>query len=430
MIPYVHASTRPVASPPPDRLDPWGTHREEINLILACARVGDAAVPVRRVQRLAQRPLDWTFVVEAAAYHGVSTMVHDVLFRHAREHVPAPTLAALHARATVDLTCNLQRVAELGRILDAFAEAGIDVIPFKGPVLTQVYYGNPASRSYGDLDLFVRRSEFEAARDLLRSRGFKPLRDLPEDVSETRIDAQYGYELVRKRDNLMVELHWALLHKTLDSGVSEDDLWERSRTISFLPGREVRAFDLRDLVTYLCAHGAKHYWKRLKWVCDVAQVLRQKPPELDEGLLERAEEWHVQREVLLGLHLAHRWLSAPLPSSLQRRVETDRTVLRLANELERHWLFQQDALTRTQRWRQHWFLLRTRRTRDRLPLLADYAKLAVTPSSRDRDLVALPPALKPLYYVLRPVRLLRDAVRRVGAASSRRARWTNVKHSG
>ena len=55
--------------------------------------------------------------------------------------------------------------ADLFRILEQFARAGIQSLLVKGPLVSVLAYGDPAVRSYVDLDLLVRRETF------LRPRG-------------------------------------------------------------------------------------------------------------------------------------------------------------------------------------------------------------------------------------------------------------------
>jgi hypothetical protein len=53
----------------------------------------------------------------------------------------------------------LRMTTELFRVLDQFASAGIVALVVKGPVLAVRAYGDPAMRSYCDLDLLVRQRD-------------------------------------------------------------------------------------------------------------------------------------------------------------------------------------------------------------------------------------------------------------------------------
>jgi hypothetical protein len=106
---------------------------------------------------------------------------------------------------------------------------------------------------------------------------------------------------------------------------------------------------------------------------------------------------------------------------MRREIDADETVGRLADEVEARWFGTDEGLRRPVGWATFWFAYRTRqRLRDRRALLAHYAWLGVTPTERDHAFASVPSSLSWLYYLLRPVRLLRDGgqhlARRLGGA--------------
>jgi hypothetical protein len=62
--------------------------------------------------------------------------------------------------------------SELHRLIRVFESAGIKAVPFKGPVLSSMIYGNPAMWTFDDLDILVQREDMACARELLRSNGY------------------------------------------------------------------------------------------------------------------------------------------------------------------------------------------------------------------------------------------------------------------
>ena len=89
-----------------------------------------------------------------------------------------------------------------------------------------------------------------------------------------------------------------------------------------------------DLLLVLCAHGGRHQWERVSWICDIAQVIHTQP-ELDwQPVLERAQQFHRQRSLLLGLWLAHDLLGAQLPDSVCHEIQADPIVRQLAVQVQ------------------------------------------------------------------------------------------------
>jgi Uncharacterised nucleotidyltransferase len=67
----------------------------------------------------------------------------------------------------------MRMTAELFRLLNLFAAKDISAIVVKGPVLAMQACGDPAMRSYGDLDLLVRQRDIRRATESLQAVGYR-----------------------------------------------------------------------------------------------------------------------------------------------------------------------------------------------------------------------------------------------------------------
>jgi len=70
----------------------------------------------------------------------------------------------------------------------------------------------------------------------------------------------------------------------------------------------------------LCVHGTKHFWDRLAWIVDVAELITAQPVDWEESL-QIAAGMKSTRVLLLGLYLAHEWLGAALPQPVLERAQ-------------------------------------------------------------------------------------------------------------
>ena len=86
----------------------------------------------------------------------------------------------------------------------------------------------------------------------------------------------------------------------------------------------------------LCMHGAKHLWKNLGWICDVAELLRGQPALNWDQVRHEARRLRSERLLQLGLQLAERLLQAPLPSDVLREARRDAIGRVLADQVFRH----------------------------------------------------------------------------------------------
>jgi hypothetical protein len=170
-----------------------------------------------------------------------------------------------------------------------------------------------------------------------------------------------------------------------------------------LGGYEVLTFSAEDGLPILCIHGSKDFWERLSWIADISELI-QAYPELDwDAALRRARSLHAERMLHVGLALANRVLSAPLPEAIAKRVRADHIALAIATEVSAR-LLSRDSPVLNAAGRFHF----RRRMLTNASAGWRYAiRLAVVPAEEDWLMVRLPPALAPLYLVLRPFRLLR-----------------------
>ena len=101
-----------------------------------------------------------------------------------------------------------------------------------------------------------------------------------------------------------------------------------------ISGRSVKTFSLEDLLILLSVHGAKHFWNRLCWIADIAEIVRT-PRGVDWALSEKlAARMGCRRLWLLGLSLANEILDAPLPSAISAQIKSDRTVVALSRRVQ------------------------------------------------------------------------------------------------
>jgi hypothetical protein len=357
----------------------------ELALLLEAARPHPNAETIRS---LVQAGVDWPAAIQLAEVHGLAPLLAWQLGRVCPEAVPG----ALSERLRNCAHFNLGLAAELLRLLDLIAAAGIWVAPFKGPTLAWPLYETPALRQSSDLDLLVQPADVPRVIELLVGRGY--VRDF--SAADSRF---FGWNqelpLTRADGQVIVDLHWRLLPPHF-SGLSAERMAARLVPVT-VAGREVATLCPLDLLLYLCAHGAKHGWSSLGWLCDIARLIDRSQFAWD-AVLREAQEARISRPLLLGVSLAHGLLGADVPPELCRRAQADRAVAALYPY----------ALARLTESREPGLLASLRfqlglldRRRDKLRHC--YGHIEPTPA--DWESLHIAPALFPLYFVARPLRL-------------------------
>lgn len=365
-------------------------------LLLCCARTNANEHVLRE---LAATEIDWEYFFLLARRHGVVPLVYLQLSRHARD---LEILATLKKHYLENIARNTVLTAELCRLIDRFAEAGIEAIPYKGPVLALFAYGNLALRRFVDLDVIVRKSDVLQARELLLNDGYTPAKSLSLSQHELLLRTQHNLQFSRDDHRLIVELHWDVAPHLFASSVNTDRLWQNLITLD-LNGTQVKTFNAEDLLFSLCVHGSRHLWERLGWICDVAELLARHTFDWPT-LLERAAD--NERMFLLGLFLAERLLDAPLPDEIKQRCASDPRLHSLAGNIVDHLFNGATHVPATSR-EIFKYNLGVRKT---LSARARYLLYMLRPTDGDLASHSLPASLNFAYYLTRPFRLFRTKV--------------------
>jgi hypothetical protein len=304
---------------------------------------------------------------------------------------------------------SLQLSGELVSVLRALSEAGIDAMPFKGPTLAALLYGNLSLRQYQDLDILVQRRDLEGARTALLALGFAPVLQIDEDQRASIVLSGHHEQLVHASNGTTVELHWSLNNRTLTHDSFEHHWWEHRQAVS-IGGVTMRTLDAERLLLYLCMHGGKHSWGRISWLCDLHRALRAYPHANWETIWRLAHQNGAARMVGIGLGLVDalldgQSLTAPAARDRPRDAHAVQVCHLIARRLRGEEEYEPTLDFRVQ--------LRSReRRRDRVRYTWH---VLATPHPADVALLGLPRVLHGMYYIARPMRLVwKHLVQRAG----------------
>jgi hypothetical protein len=289
-----------------------GTTHRETDLVLKSLRTFISGEP-SRLQAALVEPLDWEAVERIANLHSVMPLVAYTLRQHASDSVPLSLLKHLQERLLLASRSNLALIAEWSRVLKYFQETDISVLSLKGPALALCIYPNFALREFSDLDLLVRPGDFAKARDLLVRDGYEISSPFAGDTDAKLFRSRNAQlEFVHNERRVRVDLHWGAWHEMFPFQLPVDLLFESAR----LHRREAitfRTLSPENLLLYLCAHGTKHCWLSLRWICDIACHV-QRSPDMDWDLcLRTAEVSNCALVLQHSLLMAHRVLGLELP---------------------------------------------------------------------------------------------------------------------
>jgi hypothetical protein len=367
----------------------------EVELMLCCARTRISPQVKLRVKELATEDVDWQAFLQLATSHGVRPLMYETLHTACWEALPESAQHELTYFYSANSAKNRFLAGELLCILQLFEDENILAVPFKGPVLAAVLYGNLALREFVDLDILVREQDIPKARQVLSNIGYQSNVRNAEITPDTGNDEFYSAST-----GTMVELHWQFSPRRFISVLPAQQFWKNIEAMESL-GRQVWSFSSQDTFLFLAVHGAKHGWSSLKWLCDLAEFIRSNP-DLDwPRLFKRAEALGAVRTCRLGILLAADLLEAEVPASVLCTIADDAQVLSLAQDVR---LRIAEPCDLDPIDGQIFNLKLKERLRDKVL----YFLLQCTQYSGEEErFLPLPPALSFLYIFVRPIWLLR-----------------------
>lgn len=278
----------------------------------------------QRLRDLAASPLDWDLVLKLAHRHRVEGLLHRAL-TEAGVEAPERVRPELARSAATIGTQSLLQSAESARLRRLLSERGIECVFLKGVALAALAYGMLGVKQAWDIDLLVNPEEAGLAADVLRKAGYRrsiPGSEVPDELFQQWITISKESLWIHEKSGMVVELHTALVdNPSLLAGVSaRSDL----QMVRIGPGIELPTLRTDELFAYLCVHGATHAWARLKWLADVAALLRKAGPEETERLYRRSIELGAGRSSAQALMLCERLLGLPVPPQVRPELMRDR----------------------------------------------------------------------------------------------------------
>jgi hypothetical protein len=272
---------------------------------------------------------DWDLLLELADEHGVLGLLSKRLAPAEGQGVPAAFREKLQSRVRAQQLFVLGLTADLFQILEEFDRNGIESILVKGPVVSLLAYGDPATRNYADLDLIVRHRQILEATQCMHLLGYEP--DVPETAIEAgKVPGEYVFKRVGRPQT--IELHTEPTFRYYPQPMRIEEMYSRRRTVP-LDGRQIPALSVEDELVLNCIHGGKHFWERLMWIADIALIAARNREIYWNDVFRLAQEVRAERMLCVGLQLANRVLDANFPGDIQDRISRDQEVQSLCAQI-------------------------------------------------------------------------------------------------
>ena len=299
----------------------------ELRFLVNCCKTNPSKEDIEKIHSCLSLITDHKSLITAATQHGILPLVYKTLKNLYEDHPDTGStfLNELKVQYMQIAQRNILMSAELLRIMKLFEENGIKALAFKGPTLSQMAYGDITLRQFGDLDILIQKKDRSAMMALLIQEQYIPEIDLKKETKETFFKCVNVIGLHKRSTGIRVEIHWELLSRNYAIDWEEKSLWDKQESVK-INHKEIPVLPLEQQLLYLCAHGAKHLFERLEWVCDIDRSIKADPDINWQHLLNEAEKLGIKRMLYLGLALSQQFFGLELPEMIQQKIEQDKAL--------------------------------------------------------------------------------------------------------
>lgn len=377
------------------------TPRPEHDILICVARRELSPIEASTLRRLSNSVIDWEYLLATARRHALLPLLHKHISIAFGDNIPTQFRATLKREAVTNAQTTLHLIGKALRIQKLLGEHEISCALFKGPLLSELAYGEVGMRPAGDIDLLIRKDDFARAKQLLESMDYQMYPQLTPAQQASHLSFHCEIQFVRDDWFTIIDLHWELTPRTFVFGLSGEEVMSRLQTIT-LAGTPAQTFSSADLILYLAMHGAKHLWRRLEWIASFAEVVRSLDSSAWSEVVERTLKARAKRILGLGLRLVENIYHIAIPPEVLSTLDVTGEMKALAKKISDE-MFDVRAIPESSDT--NIFNLKIMdRKRD---ALASTLRAVFVPTLSDWQALSLPDAMHPLYYLFRPVRLSR-----------------------
>src|SRR5579864_1453649 len=366
----------------------------------------------------AESEQDWQSFLAACEHHRVSPIVFHRFQSCDDRVIPTDVLEQLRGRFYQVSAYNYRLASKLVQLISQLGSEQIPALVLKGPAVAMAAYGDLSLRQYEDIDILIPVEQVVKAVETLRALGFRPIEGLSQ--RHKNVHRYHEITLEAPDNSYNVDLHWHLAPpyaRVFGPDVSQ--LWARTVKL-LLPQGEVSALCREDLFLTLCQHGTRHRWWQIKWLFDIAELLRH-GEQIDWCCVERSLGTlpMARQSACLAVILARELVGSQVPSQADRILAPERRTWVVAGTIRGEFL----SSGQTNRSAHDTLLGLEQRPLVRARYLAVEAvqypvrTILFTITAKDEQFVRLPEGLRMLYYLIRPLRLVfqhgRVAARRI-----------------
>lgn len=249
-------------------------------------------------------PTDLNFyehMIDDIEFFGVSSQVYFLLQQRGKlDQTPSFFQERLKLNYMEAIYLNMFIRKQTEQLLLLFESREIDVIPLKGTVFAEKYFGHLGARPTSDIDLFVKLSDLEKSIACVKSLGYT----FEQAFIPDHFHCSYSKLLPGSQIPLTVELHWDLL-KSNTANFQINEFWNQAKALQ--PYKHIKQLSDDHTFYMICLHGWRHNLDSPKYFIDIIQMIHHLHEKLDYTvLLNHAAAHQTLRRMIRTLSIVYK----------------------------------------------------------------------------------------------------------------------------
>ncbi len=282
------------------------------------------------VEKLITQNFDWELLYRLSLYHKIFPRVwHHFDKSGLSAAAPSSMQGAARQFVRKNLLKSMLMWQQYIELYNSCKDVGIEIILFKGPVSAAYLYDDIALRSYGDLDILIKREDFPLVYELLLAKDYIPELQLTKKhfSAYTAIEDNLGFW---NKNGLSVEIHWELSGRYLAAPLTYDFVQDDLVPTQIMKHKSV-TFSDEKLLLYFVLHGTKHGWQELDHICCVSDLI-EKRSRLDWQLVfNMADRYKMSRMLCIALFISESIFEQQFPRSVAGKMRADKKARQIAD---------------------------------------------------------------------------------------------------
>jgi hypothetical protein len=281
----------------------------ETSLFLLLSRVKPAPVALKQAQTLVDSGVNWDSLIAESGRHGTSGLIYKNLLGF--EDIPQNVLDRLGNAYNLTLRRNVGLASETDRLTDGLNARDIEVIPLKGPLTSEIIFGDLGAYPSSDIDLLIKVEDIDRAKEYLESDGYRLNDSCFDTCRNFYIEELYHISL--SNGQYTIEPHWNLFFRYFTA--PPDFWWEESITLHS-EDHDYQWLSPEKNILYNSFRTFFKVFDQLRFLVMLSEIIRYHTDEIDwEKLFHYAKTYKFENVLRITLKLSHELLGAEVPGS-------------------------------------------------------------------------------------------------------------------